>query len=148
MVSVLNLLQALTLLCVLSSPGLSDTTVQQGKCVLVVEDEVREKIDVVHNGQTYEDVDVVISNTYRGYRCKQAYNSPVCTSTHLKAQSFAATPSMATYNEAKTHAICIPDDTEEIEETTTVSVGGSQVEVTVQWSNITSCTCHRFAASS
>lgn len=109
----------------------------------MVEDEVRENIDVVHNGQTYQDVEVVISGTYRGYKCKQA-TSPVCKSTHQKAQTFAISSSGFTLNEWQINAICRPENVVEITETATVSVGGSQVDVTLEWSNITSCTCYRF----
>jgi len=147
MASLSRTLQTVALLCLLSGLGVSDTQVQQGDCILVVEDEVKVDVDVVHNGHTYQDVEVVISDTYRGYKCKQG-SSSTCDSTHIKAQSFHVTPSQDTLNEAKTYAVCKPQNVVEVTETATVTVGGSQVDVTLEWSNITSCTCHRFAAGS
>lgn len=115
----------------------------QGSCKITTEDDVTFTTDIEYNGVTYYDYQISISNTKRGYQCKQG--SSKCKGMHMKAQGFYSSVQNANNDikvpQSYSKRMCRPDTTNTVTQTVDVTLGGTPTQVTVEWSNITKCTC-------
>ena len=132
------------LVCCLSVFVRSDTSTSQdgGKCQLVTEDGFTFTTSVTHNGVTYHDVVISVTDS-RGYKCKQASGTTkYCVSSHRKDSPFYVNSALTTtLSEKKKISICLPSAHNTVTKTVDVELGGSMVSVTAEWQNITACEC-------
>lgn len=119
------------------------TSMSGGRCRLESQYPTEFEIDIEHNGQTYTDQTITI-NEYRGYKCRQSLSSEssnFCHSSRTLPSSFSVDTNGGTYQGTTTKRMCAPQNTTTVTRTVSVNVGQSTVSVTVEWSNITNCTC-------
>lgn len=138
------------LLCLLwgfQSNGIT-TSQHGGRCQLESEFPTEFKVDVVKNGVTYPDQTITI-NEYRGYKCRQSYSTEgnkFCETLKLLKSSFNINTDGDTYQGLHLKKMCRPKTTVDVSHTVSVDLGGNAgtASVTVEWSNITECSCSNF----
>ena len=149
-----RLLFATLLLCMLWTSITSTTThtnQHYDRCTLLTENQVILVTDVVHNGNTYQGVNITIPNTYRGYKCRQntAVSGYNCVSSHRKAQpGFVTYSSGGHLSEKSSTRMCRPSTYTAVHKTVQVTLtddnGNSfSHNVYVTFSNITECECSK-----
>lgn len=140
------------LLCLLwgfQSNGIT-TSQHSGRCQLESQYPTEFQVDIVKNGQTYEDQTVTIYE-YRGYKCRQTSSSEgsnSCKTLKLVGSSFNINTDGDPYVGLHLKRMCRPKTTVDVTRTVTVDLGGNAgtASVTVEWSNITECSCSTFFA--
>ena len=116
----------------------------QSSCKIVSETGITFTTDITHNGVTYHNYQISIPNVQRGYRCKQG-DSSKCKAMHNKAQGFSSSVADANADiqvaQNYTRRMCRPTTMNTVQHQVDVTLGGSTVQVTAEWSDITACGC-------